>query len=131
MNYEVVYQTLKAKLQTLACNAAIRLPNEPPAGDSELDIDVSVTETDSNIRTEIDTRRNISIDLLLSIPVSTGTERIHNIAANIVAAFDPLHKGSFWAGKCFVRIDSAGQRQPSITKTRYQINVRILATINT
>jgi len=136
MNYEAVYQTLKTKLQALACNAAIRLPNEPPADETDLDIDVSVTETDSNIRTEIDTRRNVSIDLLLSIPVSTGTERIHNIAAKIVAAFDPLHKGNFWAGKPragrhFVRIDSAGQRQPSITKTRYQINVRILATIDT
>ena len=131
MNYESVYQTLKTKLKALARNAAVRLPNELPADETDLDIAVSVTETDSNIRTEVDTRRNVAIDFLLSVPVSTGTQRIHHIASRIVAAFDPLHGGSFWADRCFVRIDSAGQRQPNITKTRYQINIRILATINT
>ena len=133
MNYEVVYQTLKAKLQALVPNASVRLPNEPPKKNTKLDIDISVTEIGSNIHTEEETKRDVSIDILLSIPVSTGTERIHDIASKIVTAFDPLQDGSFWAGKRehFVRIRSAGQRRPNMVDTQYQINVRILASIYT
>ena len=133
MNYETVYKTLEKKLKALVPNASVRLPNKPPAKSKEMNIDVSVTEIDSNIYTEEETKRDISINLLLSVPVSTGTESIHNIASRIVTAFDPLQGGSFWTDKreYFVRISSAGQRQPNITDTLYQINVRILATIDT
>ena len=133
MNYETVYQTLKTKLTALVPSASVRLPNEPPAKDTELDIDVSVSEVDTNIYTEKENKRDVSINLLLSVPVSTGTERIHNIASRLVTAFNPLQGGSFWAGKRehYVRINSAGQRQPNISGERYQINVRILATIDT
>lgn len=136
MNYETVYQTVRTKLQVLVPDATIRLPNEPPAKSTDTNIDVSVTEIDNNIFTEEETKRDISINLLLSVRVSTGTKSIHNIASRIVTAFNPLQGGSFWTGETdgrghFVRITSAGQRQPNITDTQYQINVRILATIYT
>jgi hypothetical protein len=133
MNYEGVYQTLKPKLEALVPNAAVRLPNEKPADNTELNIDVSVSEIDDNIYTEISTKHDLSINLLLSVPVSTGTKRIHNIASRLVTEFDPLSGGSFWTDgrEHFVRINSAGQRQPNISDNRYQINVRILATIYT
>jgi hypothetical protein len=133
MNYEAVYQTLQTKLQELVPNAAVRLPNRPPKDKTEFDIDISVTETDSNIFTEEETKRNISINLLLSVPVGDGTEAIHNIASQIVTAFNPLQGGDFWTDKreYYVRVQSAGQRQPHMTDTSYQINVRILATIYT
>ena len=133
MNYETVYQTLKTKLTTLVPSASVRLPNEPPADDTELDIDVSVSEVDSNVYTEESTKRDVSINILLSVPVSTGTERIHNIASQLVTDFNPLQGGSFWTDKRerYVRIKSAGQRQPNISGMKYQINVRILATIYT
>ena len=119
MNYEELYKTLKTKLQALAGNATIRLPNELPADDTDLDIDVSISEVDSNIYTEKSMKRDISIDLSLSVPISTGTQRIHHIASRIVAAFDPLHKGNFWTDGhgWFIRIRSAGQRQANMTKT--------------
>ena len=133
MNYEGVYQTLKAKLTALFPKAAVRLPNEEPADPTELDIDVSVTETDSNPYTEEDTKHNVSIDLLTSVEASTGTERIHHIVSTMVAVFDPLRRGDFWTDEKqhFVRIDSVSQKQANITESRYQINVRILATIYT
>jgi len=131
MNYEVVCQTLKAKLEALVPNAAVRLPNEIPADKTALDIGVSVAEVDSTIHTEVSTKLDLSINLLISVPVSTGTEMIHNIASQIVTAFDPLQKGNFWAGEHFVRISSASQRQPNISGNSYQINVRILAVIYT
>ena len=131
MNYEVVYQTLKAKLKALVPNAAVHLRTERPAEKTILDIDVSVTEVDSTIYTEVSTKLDLSINLLLSVPVKDGTERIHHIASKLVTVFDPLQKGSFWAGEHFVRISSAGQRQLNITDSRYQINVRILAIIYT
>jgi hypothetical protein len=131
MNYESVYQTLKAKLTALVKNASVRLPNEEPTQPTALDIDVSVTETDSNPHTEETTKHDVSIDLLISVPVSTGTERINNIVSQLVAAFDPLTGGSFWTDdrQHFVRISSVSQKQSNITDGRYQINVRILATI--
>jgi hypothetical protein len=131
MNYEGVYRTLKVKLTALVPKAAVRLPNEHPAEPTELDIDVSVTETDSNPYTEDFTKHNVSIDLLTSVEASTGTERIHSIVSKVVTAFDPLQDGSFWSDdkKHFVRIDSVSQKQANITESRYQINVRILATI--
>jgi len=133
MNYEVVYETLETKLTALVPNASVRLPNKPPADKTDFDIDVSVTELDDTIYTEIITKRDVSINLLLSVPVSTRTERIHNIASRIVTAFNPLKRGNFWTDgrEHFIRIRSAGQRQPNISDSRYQINVRILATIET
>ena len=133
MNYESVYTTLKAKLTALANNAAVRLPNEPPAKPTALDIDVTVTETDSNPHTEETTKHNVSINLLTSVPVSTGTQRIHHIVSQLVAAFDPLSGGSFWTDdrQYFVRISSVSQKHENIADGRYQINVRILATIHT
>jgi len=133
MNYESVYTTLKAKLTALANNAAVRLPNEPPAKPTALDIDVTVTETDSNPHTEETTKHNVSINLLTSVPVSTGTQRINHIVSQLVAAFDPLQGGSFWTDdrQHFVRISSVSQKHENITDGRYQINVRILATIHT
>ena len=131
MNYEAVYQTVKTKVSALVPTAAVCLPNQRPAEPKETEIGISVTEIDSNPYTEVEMKRDVSIDLLTSVPVGEGTERIHHIVSKLVAAFDPLQDGSFWAGtrEYFVRIRSAGQRQPSITDTRYQINVRILATI--
>jgi len=133
MNYEAVYQTLRTKLQELVPNAAVRLPNETPAEPTTLDIDVSVTETDSNPHTEETTKHDVSIDLLTSVPVSTGTERINNIVSKLVETFDPLQDGSFWTDdrQNFVRIRSVGQKQANITDGRYQINVRVLAIIHT
>jgi hypothetical protein len=133
MNYERVYQTLKAKLTALVPNATVRLPNEPPAEPTALDIDVTITETDSNLHTEETTKHNVSINLLTSVPVSTGTERINNIVSQLVAEFDPLSGGSFWTDgrQHFVRISSVSQKQPNITDSRYQINVRVLAIIHT
>jgi len=133
MNYEVVYQTLKAKLQALVPNANVRLPNEPPAKETEMDIDVSVTEVDTVIHTEEKLERHISIDILLSVPIGESTARIHNIASRVAAAFNPVQGGSFWAGEQehWVIIRSAGQRRPNMTDTQYQINVRILAIIYT
>jgi len=133
MNYEAVYQTLRTKLQELVPHAAVRLPNETPAGPTTLDIDVSVSEVDTNIYTEESTKRDISINLLLSVPVSTGTERINNIASRLATAFNPLHDGSFWTDTrdYFVQVQSVCQRQPNISENRYQINVRILAIIYT
>jgi len=133
MNYESVYTTLKAKLTALIPNAAVRLPNEPPAESSTLDIDVSVTETDSNPHTEETTKHDVSINLLTSVPVSTGTERIHHIVSQIVEAFDPLQGGSCWTDdrQVFVRISSVSQKHENIADGRYQINVRILAIIHT
>ena len=133
MNYEVVYRTLKTKLTALVPNATVRLPNEEPADNTELNIDVSVSEIDNNIYTEVSTKHDISINLLLSVPVSIGTEQIHDIASRLVTAFNPLSDGSFWTDgrEYFVRISSAGQRTPNISDTRYQINVRISATIYT
>ena len=133
MNYEPVYETLETKLKALVPNASVRLPNRPPVDNADLNIDVTVSETNNTIYTEVETKRDISINFLLSVPVSTGTERIHNIASRIETAFNPLEGGSFWTDKCehFVNISSAGQRQPNITDTLYQINVRILATIYT
>ena len=96
MNYESVYQTVKAKLSALLENAAVRLPNEKPAESTALDVDVSVTETDSNPYTEETTKHDVSIDLLTSVPVSTGTERINHIVSQLVVAFDPLTGGSLW-----------------------------------
>jgi hypothetical protein len=133
MNYESVYTTLKAKLSAWVPNAAIRLPNEEPADPTALDVDVSVTETDSHPHTEETTKHDVSIDLLTSVPASTGTERIHHIASQLVAAFDPLAGGSFWTDDRlnFVGISSVSQKQANITESRYQINVRVLATIYT
>jgi len=133
MNYESVYQTVKAKLSALLENAAVRLPNEKPAESTALDIDVSVTETDSNPHTEETTKHDVSIDLLTSVPVSTGTERINHIVSQIVAAFEPLSGGSFWTDdrQHFVRIRSVSQKQANITDGRCQINVRVLAIIYT
>ena len=133
MNYEKVFTTLKAKLTALIPNAAIRLPNKEPAEPTALDIDVSVTETDSNPHTEEATKHDVSIDLLTSVPVSTGTERINHIVSQLVGMFDPLSGGSFWteAREYFVRISSVSQKTPNITDSRYQINVRILAIIHT
>ena len=133
MNYEGVYQTLKAKLTALIPNAAVRLPNEPPADPTALDIDITVAETDSNPHTEETTKHNVSINLMTSVPVSTGTERINHIVSQLVAAFDPLTDGSFWTDdrKNFVRISSVSQKQANISDNRYQINVRILAIIHT
>ena len=132
MNYEPVYQTLKTKLEALIQNVAVRLPNEPPAKATDCDIDISVTEVDANFYTEEENRRDISIDLLISVPVSTGTERIHNIASQIVKEFNPLRFGCFWTGQreYYVRIQSAGQRRPNITHDFYQVNIRILAIID-
>jgi len=133
MNYESVYQTLKAKLTALLNNASVRLPNEKPALPTTLDIDISVTETDSNPHTEESTKHDVSIDLLTSVPVSTGTERINNIVSQLVEEFDPLRGGSFWTDDRtnFIRISSVSQKQSNITDGRYQINVRILAIIHT
>jgi len=133
MNYDTVYQTLKTKLTALIKNAAVRLPNETPAEPTALDIDVSVTETDSNPHTEETTKHDVSIDLLTSVPVSTGTQRINTIASRIVMAFDPLQDGSFWTDdrQNFVRIRSVSQKQANIADGRYQINVRVLAIIHT
>ena len=133
MNYESVYTTLKAKLSVLLHNAVIHLPNEKPAEPTTLDIDVSVTETDSNPHTEETTKHNISINLLTSVPVSTGTERINHIVSQLVAAFDPLSGGSFWTDDrlYFVRIGSVSQKHENVMDGRYQINVRVLAIIHT
>ena len=133
MNYEKVFTTLKAKLSALIPNAAIRLPNEEPAEPTTLDIDVSITETDCNPHTEEVAKHDVSIDLLVSVPVSTGTERIHHIVSQLVKAFDPLSGGSFWTDEKehFVRISSVSQKTPNITDSRYQINVRVLAIIHT
>jgi hypothetical protein len=134
MNYEGVYKTLKAKLAALVKNASVRLPNEKPAEPTALDIDVSVTETDCNPYTEVETKHSVSIDLLTSVPVSTGTERINNIVSKLVTAFDPLRqKGGFWTDdqQYFVRLRSVSQKQANMTDSRYQVNVRILATIFT
>jgi hypothetical protein len=143
MNYKGVYQTVKAKLTALVKNAAVRLPNETPAEPTELDIDVTITETDSNPDTEETTKHNVSIDMLTSVPVSTGTERINNIVSKLVAAFDPLQQRDFWTTdrpegegrnddkKHFVRISSVSQKQPNTADHRYQINVRVLAIIHT
>jgi hypothetical protein len=133
MNYEGVYKTLKARLAVLTPNASVRCPNEPPVNPTALDIDVTITETDSNPHTEESTKHNVSIDLLTSVPASTGTERINNIASQLVTAFNPLRGGSFWTDKRehFVRINSVSQKQGNITDSRYQVNVRILAIIHT
>jgi len=139
MNYEVVYKTLETKLTALVPNASVRLPNRPPADDTDFDIDVSVSEIGSTIHTEASTKRDVSINLLLSVPVSIGTESIHNISSRIVTALSPqqatpltpIQKGDFWAGKYFVRINSASSKQQNITDTRCRINVRISATIYT
>ena len=133
MNYETVYQTLKAKLTALVPGAAVRCPNEPPAENTALDIDVSVTETDSHPYTEVETNHHVSMDLLTSVPASEGTERIHHIVSRLVTAFDPLHGGDFWTEdhQYFVGIESVGQKQPNSAGGRYQINVRILAIIQT
>jgi hypothetical protein len=133
MNYEGVYRTLKAKLTALCNNAAVRLPNEPPAEPTALDIDVTITETDSHPHTEETTKHNVSINLLTSVPVSTGTERINHIVSQLVAAFDPLAGGSFWADERqhFIRISSVSQKPENMTESRYQINVRVLAIIHT
>ena len=133
MNYESVYQTLQVKLSVLIPNAAVRLPNAEPTEPTALDIAVSVTETDSNPHTEEATKHNVSIDLLTSVPVSTGTERIHHIVSQLVETFDPLSGGSFWTDEKehFVRISSVSQKTPNITDSRYQINVRVLAIIHT
>jgi len=133
MNYESVFTTLKMKLSALIPNAVIRLPNKEPAEPTALDIDVSVTETDSNPHTEESTKHDVSIDLLTSVPVSTGTERIHHIVSQLVGMFDPLSGGSFWTDEKehFVRISSVSQKTPNITDSRYQINVRVLAIIHT
>jgi len=133
MNYEKVFTTLKMKLSALIPNAAIRLPNKEPAKPTALDIDVSVTETDSNPHTEEATKHDVSIDLLTSVPVSTGTERIHHIVSQLVETFDPLLGGNFWTDERehFIRIRSVSQKQANITDCRYQINVRVLAIIHT
>ena len=133
MNYESVYQTVKAKLTALIPSATVRCPNEPPAEKTALDISVSVTETDSFPYTEVETKHHVSIDLLTSVPVSEGTERIHHIVSQLVTAFDPLRGGDFWTDeeKYFVGIQSVSQKQPNIAENRYQINVRILAIIQT
>jgi len=133
MNYESVYQTVKAKVEALVPTAAVHLPNEPPAENTALDIDVSVTETDSRPYTEIETKHHVSIDMLTSVPASEGTERIHHIVSQLVTAFDPLQGGDFWTNdkKYFVGIQSVSQKQPSMADGRYQINVRILAVIQT
>jgi len=133
MNYEPVYDTLETKLKALVPNASVRLLNRPPVDDTDFDIDVSVSEIDDTIYTEVETKRDVSINLLLSVPVSTGTKSIHQIASRLVTAFNPLKGGSFWTDgrEHFVRISSAGQRRQNITDTRCRINVRILATIHT
>jgi hypothetical protein len=143
MNYENVYQTLKAKLTALCNNAAVRLPNEPPAEPTALDIDMTITETDCNLHTEDALKHNVSINLLTSIPVSTGTERINHVVAQLVETFSPVRGGSFWTTdrpegesrnndlQNFVRISSVNQKPENITEHRYQINVRILAIIYT
>ena len=133
MNYESVYTTLKAKLTALAKNAAVRLPNEPPAENTALDIRVSVTETDCHPYTEIESNHYVSMDILTSVPGSEGTERIHHIASQLVTAFDPLQGGDFWTddNKYFVGIQSVSQKQLNMANHRYQINVRILTIIQT
>jgi len=133
MNYEGVYQTLRAKLTALVNNASVRLPNEQPAQPTTLDIDVSITETDSNPHTEETTKHDVSIDMLTSVPVSTGTERINHIVSQLAAAFDPLSGGSFWTDdrQHFIRISSVSQKAANLTDGRYQINVRVLAIIHT
>ena len=138
MNYETVYQTVKAKVEALVPTAAVRLPNQRPTEPKEIDIYVSITETDCHPYTEVDTKHSVSIDLLTSVPVSEGTERIHHIVSRLVTAFDPLQPlprdgGSFWTEgkKHFVRITSVSQKQPNISGSHYQINVRVLAIIHT
>ena len=97
MNYETVYQTVKAKAEALVPSAAVRVPNRRPAEQREVEISISVTETDSNPYTEVETKHNVSIDLLTSVPAGEGTERVHHIVSRLVTAFDPLqHKGGFW-----------------------------------
>ena len=105
-----------------------------PENSALQEFDVTITETDCNPHTEETTKHNVSIDLLTSVPVSTGTERINHIASQLVAAFDPLQGRSFWTDdrQNFVRISSASQKQANISSdSRYQINVRILAIIHT
>ena len=138
MNYETVYQTVKAKVEALVPTATVRLPNQRPAEPKEIEISVSITETDSNPHTEETTKHNISIDLLTSVPVSEGTKRIHHIVSKLVTAFDPLQPlsrdgGSFWTDdkQNFIRISSVSQKQANISDHRYQINVRVLAIIHT
>lgn len=129
MNYEAVYTALFAKVSELVPTAGVHLPNQETAEASELDIDIAVTETDYNIYTECESKHDVSIDMLVSVPVSTGTERIHNIVSRLTAAFDPLIAGSFWAKPYFVRINSISPAAGNISDSRYQINVRISATI--
>jgi len=109
MNYETVYQTVKTKVEALVPSAAVRVPNRRPAGQREIEISISVTETDSNPYTEVETKHNVSIDLLTSVPAGEGTERMHHIVSRLVTAFDPLqHKGGFWTDDktCFVEVQS-------------------------
>jgi len=133
MNYERIYQTLKAKLTALSKSASVLLPNQRSTKQQEIEISVSITETDSNPYNEDETKHSISIDLLTSVPVSEGTQRIHHIVSKLVAAFDPLQQGDFWTDDMqhFIRIQSVSQKQANITGNRYQINVRILAIIHT
>jgi hypothetical protein len=130
MNYEIVAKKIKQMIAEIVPNAIIYLANETPKESSPLDIGIDVAEIDANPYTESEMKRLASASMLLSVPVSTGTERINNIASKIQAMFCPIvsKKSGFRVetGE-WVRIHSSRQMAGFVNEQfqKYQINVRV------
>jgi hypothetical protein len=130
MNYEIVAKKIKQMIAEIVPNAIIYLANETPKESSPLDIGIDVAEIDANPYTESEMKRLASASMLISVPISTGIERVNNIASKIQAMFCPIvsKKSGFRVetGE-WVRVHSSRQLAGMANEQakKYQINVRV------
>jgi hypothetical protein len=132
MNYERVYEKISSLISAEVPDAVMVFPNNQPAKKCNLEISINVSEIGTEFWTEKLQRKMLSIDNVISVPLSKGTERINNVAAKIQSLFspiDPQKTNIYFDDGTRLIVRSSQQLTPNINEqdSKYQINVRIEA----
>jgi len=127
MNYQRIYDAVQKIVSENVPKATILLPNAPPKSGKELCIAIYVTETGVENFTESQQRKMILIEHVISVPESTGTERILNTAAVIQACYNPrcIEKSNLYIDGNRVMVRRSRQLAPIPNNSRFECNVNV------
>lgn len=105
----------------------INLPNEEfPRKDRELWIEISVGEGEPLNYAESVDRRFITVNLILGVPLGSGTQRLNNIAEKVSQIYSPLvsSRASIRIGDNFFAVRGVTKYPAETLSDGLKLNVR-------
>lgn len=138
MNHQRLLEHFSEKVLALGVtgvtSADINLPNEKwEQNDREIWFEISVGEGEPLNHAEGVEKRLITVNVIVAVPVGSGTQRLYNIANRVSAMYTNLRSedAGFQIGKCLFVVRRVTKYPPEQMTEGLKLNVRFVLELYT